>query len=576
MKIMCDDRLANKAEKAMALPCWLWGILLLATLGRIMLAMKLPLYMQDAPVDDYLLARYAGSLLAGEWLGEFDQFTLVKTISYPLFLAGTFMLGVPYQLALILFYILAVALLSRSLARLFASPRWGALLYLFLLYSPVMLHQENVQKLYRGGCLVSASLLVIALFVEIYAARGDLSRLWRWSLAAALALPFFYYLKEDGFWLLPFCGGAALMTVLHRAGEGGGRGLGPVAFWAVLPFLALGFCHFLYSGLNYQYYGVWAVTDRSGTHLREVAHDLLMIAPEGGPEKPEVWVSHAAFRQAMAVSPTLAQFEEPVERFYSGELFIQPDGELWGDFYLWGLRQILSDEGWYEGNASPVEELYGKIHAELTEAFRDGRLREREAFYLSAVTQGIGPGDWQYFTSTFREHFKMMAYYRGSELTLATAWGNRDHLQEMCALANAPALWPERKMDIELAICRDAVLLAGDINSTYARWARPMLRWGELGLLLLAVRTAFCLRRGRKAPWPNLLLLLGLSASGGALFLGVQWFSRFLGLRKFYDYVACAIPILQILEMAGLYYLCLGLKDLAVWLWQRWKVRGEC
>ena len=62
-------------------------VLVIPTTVRIIISLKIPLFMQgDARADDYLYVRYAKSLLEGNYLGIFDGYTLVKSISYAIYL----------------------------------------------------------------------------------------------------------------------------------------------------------------------------------------------------------------------------------------------------------------------------------------------------------------------------------------------------------------------------------------------------------------------------------------------------------------------------------------------------------
>ena len=47
-----------------------------------------PLTSGGALVDDYLYVRIAGYLAHGQWLGPFDQYTLLKGPAYPAFIAA--------------------------------------------------------------------------------------------------------------------------------------------------------------------------------------------------------------------------------------------------------------------------------------------------------------------------------------------------------------------------------------------------------------------------------------------------------------------------------------------------------
>ena len=66
----------------------LWILLPLLTLFRIFLFLRTPLdVMGNTPHDDLLLLTHAQSILEGNWLGTYCNTTLVKGVSFPLFVA---------------------------------------------------------------------------------------------------------------------------------------------------------------------------------------------------------------------------------------------------------------------------------------------------------------------------------------------------------------------------------------------------------------------------------------------------------------------------------------------------------
>ena len=132
-------------------PGMLYGGLVLLTVLWFFLGIETPVYLQaDAAADDFLMVRYAETLLRGEWLGSFDSMTLVKTAGYPALLAAGAVLHVPYVVGLRLAYFLAVVAACLAL-RSFLDYRWCAFLYVFLLFSPAMICEETVQRVYRGA-----------------------------------------------------------------------------------------------------------------------------------------------------------------------------------------------------------------------------------------------------------------------------------------------------------------------------------------------------------------------------------------------------------------------------------------
>lgn len=138
-------------------------LLVAVTIARVVLGALMPLYFQpNAGYDDWLFVRYAKTILEGTWLGPFDGITLAKSASFSLLLVGVYLSGIPYPLALMLFFVAACVCMSLAVCMLTSNKHlsWGC--YLFLLFSPVMFHVENAQKIYRGGFIVIFALFVFA------------------------------------------------------------------------------------------------------------------------------------------------------------------------------------------------------------------------------------------------------------------------------------------------------------------------------------------------------------------------------------------------------------------------------
>ena len=71
--------------------------------------------MGSAGLDDRLFIELAQHLVRGEWLGPYNELTLAKGPFYPLFIAATFLVGVPLFLAQHLLYAAACGLFVRAL-----------------------------------------------------------------------------------------------------------------------------------------------------------------------------------------------------------------------------------------------------------------------------------------------------------------------------------------------------------------------------------------------------------------------------------------------------------------------------
>src|SRR5438270_243513 len=95
----------------------------------------------DAIYDDRLFLELANHLLDGHWLGPYSQLTLVKGPMYSLWIAATFLVGVPLPLAQHLFYLLGCTLLVLAL-RPCLSAAWQAFAMFALLWWQPMSYVE--------------------------------------------------------------------------------------------------------------------------------------------------------------------------------------------------------------------------------------------------------------------------------------------------------------------------------------------------------------------------------------------------------------------------------------------------
>ena len=77
----------------------IFGLGAAATALRIFIGYGIPVYLRGQYMaDDFLMVRYAESMLQGLWLGEFRGATLTKVVGYSAYLAIMSKLGIPYSL----------------------------------------------------------------------------------------------------------------------------------------------------------------------------------------------------------------------------------------------------------------------------------------------------------------------------------------------------------------------------------------------------------------------------------------------------------------------------------------------
>ena len=521
------------------------------------MAIKIPLFPQaGADYDDFLMTKYAYSILQGDWLGPFGLRTLAKGASFPIFLVCTYLSGIPYSVALIGIYLLAIVVFLIAIHKLISNKWFLFFTYLLLLFSPVMFHIENTQKIYRGGVIVSFALLTIAAMIGLYTRRKEkLSKMLPWSILTGVSLSFFWFLKEDSVWILPFILVAMILMIVDLSKQHSKmKFLVCKLFVIILPILMLGASYIGYCFTNYVHYGVFAVTDRNGTYFKDMIHDLLLI--EDHQDIETIWITKDMMYQAIDVSPTLQTIKEEIDDMYDHSWALEKNGEIEGDIIYWTIKEAVDQAGIYDQGGKAVNEFYKKVDQELKEAFANQELTKRNAIFLSSVSQGYKKEDFAYFGPTTVEAVNMLVTYNQNETSVNVATGPYHDIVLMDHLTNSNIVWPEEGGAIEKPYLY-MTSLANKIVNLYSITGWPLFLLGCLGFILLTVQM---IRETWKKNYQLLslwLVALGLLGTMVVLLFGVEWFCNFFlssTMRHIYNYTCGLIPILQIFEMIGIYY----------------------
>lgn len=547
-----ENRLVNFWSRLSRIEKWFLVVAAVLTVVRVLMAMKIPLHIQaGAAYDDRLFVNYADNMLFGRWLGPFDQFSLAKGVSYSLLLVINYLIGLPYSFTLVSLYLVAVALFCVALYKILKCKTFMYILYSVMIYSPVMFHDENVQKIYRGGAITIFALLVVAGIIGMYTrVEEQKRRIIGWAVLTTAVLPFFWFLKEDSIWILPFVVG--------------GLGLAVVRIWrtkkprsekwwrsalVVMPLIGLLFGITCYKTINYVKYGEFAITDRQGTYFSNVISDLIRIDGEG--RSKDNWVTKDMLRKAFEVSPTLAQSEDEIRTEY--KKWAKSDGEVEGDIVFWAIKDAVAKAGFYESGQG-VNSYYESVDRELNEAFKDGRLERNRDFYVSSVAKGINIEELPEFVRHVGESLNNVISYGYNETGVYEASGDTAGIAMFNALTMSQYVEPG--VDIGLYRVEGKVAkIANGVTKIY------QIVGGVLFYLMLIIvlgytgRIIYCAFRKRvsRNELRVYLVLMGLIVTCMALLLGTAFFCRFLSQRKVYDYVSPMLPMLLAAEMISLY-----------------------
>ncbi len=369
------------------------------TIARLVLAYQTPVTVllgSGAAADDRLFASAALYLAAGKWLGPYGRYTLAKNPGYPMILAFCGTTHIRYQL--LLMGLQAVACLAFALAlRPRVRSRWvRVVVYLALLYTPLLFTTSYFRRIYRDGMVIPFAILSLSSYIGWYLRRRDtVRRQLPWVAAAALALVPLSLIKENFSWVLPFVLVCSLVMAAGwiadaRRGHRGPRG--PVVRVALLvvPLVLVWVASAAVSRVNYEHYGFYGTNERFSGSFAQVCSDLSGI--DAGEKDEGIWVSRATLKSAMGASPTLASIRGSVDDSWSQWSAAFDGSEVYGDISYWALRQ-----GYYDARpnatARSASAFWSKVDAELRAAAKAGRLATKGGLRVSKVAPPVGRDD---------------------------------------------------------------------------------------------------------------------------------------------------------------------------------------
>ena len=384
---MIDGLVKNRNKEKSYINISIIVFMSLVILFRLGLAMLLPYNgIANAGFDDAWLVRAAEQISAGNWLGDYNYLTMIKGISFPIFLVISKVLCIPYGMLLVLLYILAAAVLLLAMRNQLTNPYVRCLVFIWIIYSPISFSASTGMRIYRNSILFPAVLLVIATVVGMLKAKGKTMREYTiWSIGVGLSFSFFYYIREDSIWLVPFVsvvlGYVLVLVFLEKLPVKKKVGKIIITF---VPVMILIFVTFVYSGLNYKKYGVFMTNDRTQGAFSDVVGAMLQV--QTGECAPDVWIPRDTMEQIVEECPTLEA--NHYDYMFMYDAWAEGKGDASGDYYAWALRQTIGKLG-YDESAIKMQEYCNKIAEEIDLALEEGRLKRDDKIHFSGQTKGI-------------------------------------------------------------------------------------------------------------------------------------------------------------------------------------------
>ena len=407
---------------------------------RVLLTTNLPIFAIGGSIcDDQLMIKLEANLLKFNWLGDFNNLTLVKGMFFPLFLAINAFLGIKYINAITIFYSLAVLIFTFVVKDLFKAKWPKYIIFVLLLFNPIMFSMD-ITRVYRNSISPAQVLLVFAGMIALFTTRNDKKNKWLWSIFTGLALFTFYNTREDSIWILPMIIVYSLIMIIEHLVTKKKKINIKKLLTFVLPIIILYVGNFTVSSINYMKYGVFTRIDESDGGFASAIKAIYSV-----PTKDKidyVTVTKEKLQRLYKVSPTLKSISKELDMIavsMDNNGRNPSDNEVEDGWFWWSLRFAADANGVYS-DAKNADEFFKKIAKEIIDAQNKG-LIEKQSIMPSSL---MSPWRDEYASKllpTLIETIKYTISYEGMNPRLQDSTGSYDAIKLFETATNSKAIY---------------------------------------------------------------------------------------------------------------------------------------
>lgn len=539
-------------------------------LGYVLLAVLFFIHHVNLPLtlipvaghDDGLFMSMGEKIATGQWLGAFNQFTLMKGVGLSVMLAllSIFKIPVPvFYAALIIF---TCELLRRAIVALWGQYLVAGLVALLVMWYPGL----DSTRILRDSLLTWETILAFACFlwftVHFYNDPAPRSRMLNFL---GLVLGYIFITREEGMTILvPVTFIVAILTFSFRRGEAEFPLKRKVTMLGIFV-LCISLPWALVGTVNYSHYGKFIDNDFKETNFVKTLTLLQSIRSEKSVDflpvpkdvRNKLYAGSPKFSELKPFldgenAPLVGWQKPPCERF------ILTCGDYGGPWFFWALRDAVTLAGHYN---SPVDAAayYNSLNREIQQLCDSGKLECRRK--LLPLPE-ISPEQWQKLPETFRAIIKNILLVTPPSLFNMPSIGSEQQLRlaaDFLGVSNvAPAVEntdfnEARKIDLKSKFVYSKALVAKElVLKIYATLMPVLLVCGLLcTIALLLVRPL------SKVNSLILVLAWGLPIAR-ILMLAVTTISGFGDI--FHFYIGFSGPMLIIASMLSIVLLLMSIS----------------
>ncbi|MEA5050302.1 MAG: hypothetical protein VB021_02375 [Oscillospiraceae bacterium] len=399
------SKIKNALRNGLTEKQFAWTVFALVLFKLALCAVQmLHIYPGETPIDDDWLFAAAKSIGEGRWLGDYNWLTLTKNMFFSVWIWLLHTLRIPYLIGNQLLYLAGCLVLVRALDGFIVKGRSRLLLvFAVVWFSPYSWATETL-RIYRDSIMPQLVLLFFAGMLGFcLRCRQPAKNAAGFAVAAGLGFGLAYITKDDGVWLLPFAGCAALAFLLfvfldkeQSLRQKAAKLLITVLF-AACAYAPIG----AYSAMNYIYYGRYITTEISAPEFVN-ALNAMRRADTDLPHTGN-FVCYATRQKLSAAVPSMAALDAYLDDgdYYHG--YGDPDTRefVHGGFFFM-VKKAAYDAG-FATTAAEAQTYFTQLAADINAACDSGLIETDQPDRDDSISGMLTPYDPSYLAPTLRE-----------------------------------------------------------------------------------------------------------------------------------------------------------------------------
>lgn len=321
---------------------WFIILIIIVTILRFLISFKLPnFYIVNLQYDDKLMINLSRSIMKGEYLGRYNNFTLIKGIVFPLILSFTTLLHLNFSLFLTILYILSCIYFTLSLEGIIKSKKYLLIIYVLLLFNPISYSSELFQRLYRNSISIMELLFFLGIIINII--KNNKIKDY---VLLGIILSIMFLTREDNIWTIVII----FVLFLYKIKN----------IRIIIPIIILVFSLNMISFINYKYYGIYTYNEINKSEFHKTYMKILKI--KDNKKLDNVSITKETLHKISDLTNSFSISKNDLDSFYKS--LADDNGEINNGNIIWYFRLLIYEKNRFQ-TAKESEEFYKKLGEEI-------------------------------------------------------------------------------------------------------------------------------------------------------------------------------------------------------------------